>query len=155
MTISFSLNGKPVTAELDPRLSLMDYLREIGLYSVKHGCDHGECGSCTVLLDGIAVNSCLIMLHAVDGRTVETLEGLMNYGEITPLQQSFIDHGAIQCGYCTPAQVLTAEALLRGNPEPSEAQVRDAMSGVLCRCTGYFKPVEAVLGFGNKEGDQR
>lgn len=153
MKINFTLNGVAVADDVHPGMTLMDYLREKNCYSVKHGCDHGECGACTVIINGKAINSCLVMIHSVEGATVETMEGLMEYGKVTPLQQSFIDHGAIQCGYCTPAMVMTAEALLRVKPEPSEDEVRDAMSGVLCRCTGYFKPVEAVVNFAKKEGE--
>jgi len=152
MIVTFTLNKQVVSDDIHPGMTLLDYLREKNLYSVKHGCDHGECGSCTVILNGKAVNGCLVMIHSVEGCEVETMEGLMEYGKITPLQQSFIDHGAIQCGYCTPAMVMTAEALLRNNPDPKESEVRDAMSGVLCRCTGYFKPVEAVLTFSKKGG---
>jgi len=149
--VTFKLNNQTITDTVHPGMTLLDYLREKNYYSVKHGCDHGECGACSVLVDGKALNACLVLVHWVEGKSVETLEGMMHYGEITPLQQAFIDHGAIQCGFCTPAMVITSEALLRENPNPTEADVRDAMSGVLCRCTGYFKPVEAVVKFAKKE----
>lgn len=137
MKVSFRLNGKSVKPEVLPGLTLLEFLRANGIFSVKHGCDHGECGACAVLMNGKTQNACLILMHTVDGKEVETLEGLS-------LQQRFLEEGAIQCGYCTPGMILSAEALLRENRNPTEDEIRDALAGNLCRCTGYIKPVEAV-----------
>jgi aerobic-type carbon monoxide dehydrogenase small subunit (CoxS/CutS family) len=144
VNVCFTLNGKRVAAEIAAGETLLDFLRARGVYSVKRGCDHGECGTCTVLIDGKAVNACLILMFTIAGKTVETVEGLTPRDKLHPLQQRFLDAGAIQCGYCTPGMLLAAEALLREHPDPSPAEIRDALSGVLCRCTGYVKPVEAV-----------
>ncbi|MEW6278476.1 MAG: (2Fe-2S)-binding protein, partial [Candidatus Eremiobacterota bacterium] len=111
----------------------------------KHGCETGECGTCTVLIDGKSINSCIYLAAQAHGRTILTVEGLGTPQDLHPLQQAFVETGAVQCGYCTPAMVLAAHELLTQNPDPTEADVRDALSGQLCRCTGYVKPVEAVL----------
>jgi aerobic-type carbon monoxide dehydrogenase small subunit (CoxS/CutS family) len=145
MKTEFTLNGAPCQAEVEPGVVLLDYLRSQGLMSVKHGCEDGECGACTVLLDGVAVNACLLLVAQVHGRSVETTEVLGSHGDLHPLQDSFLEEGAVQCGYCTPAMLLAAEALLRQKPHPTEPEIRDALSGVLCRCTGYVKPVRAIL----------
>jgi len=144
MQVSFILNGQPLIADFLPGQTLMEYLRKIGIVSVKHGCDHGECGACTVLIDNKAYNSCLILLHTLQGKTVLTSEGLGNVSNLHPLQQSFVEHGAIQCGYCTPGMVLSAHALLLQNPNPTQEEIKDALAGNLCRCTGYVKPIESV-----------
>lgn len=153
MQLNFTLNNKPQTWDVTPNETLLEALRRHAVFSVKHGCETGECGACTVQLDGVPVTSCTMLAVQADGRSVGTTEALGEHPEqgwkhtdgLHPLQQAFIEAGAIQCGYCTPAQLLTAEALLKENPRPTEAEVRDALSGVLCRCTGYAKPVEAVL----------
>ena len=144
MQVNFTLNKKPVEAQCKPGETLFDYLRSHDIYSVKNGCDHGECGACTVLINGEAVNSCLVLVGTLGGKEVETLESLGNKSELHPLQKSFIEEGAIQCGYCTPGMIMAAEALLRKNAKPGEEEIRDALAGVLCRCTGYVKPVKAV-----------
>ncbi len=146
MDISLTLNGEHVTWVVGPRDRLLDVLRREGLFSVKHGCETGECGACAVLLDGKPVVTCTLLAAQADGHRLETVESLSRPGQpLHVIQQAFVDTGAIQCGYCTPAMVMAALALLRRSPDPSEAEVRDTLSGVLCRCTGFVKPVLAVL----------
>lgn len=154
MQITLTINQQEKTFEIHPSDTLLKVLRREGYFSVKFGgCSEGECGSCTVLLDGIPVNSCCMLAAQADGHVVETVEGLGEHPEhgwktsrgLHPIQQAMVESGAIQCGYCTPAMVLAAKSLLEKNPNPSETEVRDALSGILCRCTGYVKPVEAVL----------
>jgi len=131
---------------VEPRQTLLDTLRyDLGLTGTKEGCGNGNCGTCTVLLDGQAVNSCLLFAIEVEGQDITTIEGLYQGGELHPLQQAFIDEGAVQCGFCTPGVILTAKALLDSNPHPTEVQVREAIAGNLCRCTGYDKIVRAIL----------
>ncbi len=144
--IKFKLNGKPASVIVEDNLTLLEMLRmKLRITSVKRGCEVGECGACTVLLDGKPVLSCLTLASSVAGREVTTIEGLMPGGKLHPIQEAFLKVGAIQCGYCTPGMVLTAKALLDDNPKPSEAEVRRAIEGNLCRCTGYTKIVEAVM----------
>lgn len=145
MKVQIDVNGKPLIRDIPANESLLDFLRGEGFFSVKHGCETGECGACAVLLEGKAVNSCILLAAQADGKSVVTLEALGSAERLHPLQQAFVDAGAIQCGYCTPAMILVAKALLDENPDPSESDVRDALAGTLCRCTGYVKPVEAVL----------
>ncbi len=145
MLISLTLNGRPQTLTCQPHEALLTVLRRAGLWSVKHGCETGECGACSLLFDGKLVPSCVLFAAQADGHTLETVEALASGQSVHVLQQAFIDAGAIQCGYCTPAMLLAAKGLLETEPRPTEAQVRDALSGVLCRCTGYKKPVEAIL----------
>jgi putative selenate reductase molybdopterin-binding subunit len=154
MVVEFTLNGSQIAVEIPANTTVLSLLREtMGLFGVKHGCETGECGACTILLNGIPVNSCVILAPQIQGCTVETIEPVGEHPEqgwrlskgLDPLQQAFVETGAIQCGYCTPAMILAARALLRRNPSPTEADVREALSGVLCRCTGYLKPVQAVL----------
>jgi len=144
MNTRFILNGRTIEVNGHPGQSLLEYLRENGLCSVKYGCDHGECGACTVLIDDLAVNSCLILVNTLAGKSIETLEFLNKDRSLTDLQEKFISAGAIQCGYCTPGMLLSMEALIRKNPVPSDEEVRDSLAGNLCRCTGYVKPVEAM-----------
>jgi len=122
----------------------MDYLRMQGLASVKHGCETGECGACTVLVDDKSMNACLLLLPVVEGTTVETLESLGDHESLHRIQEQFLSEGATQCGYCTPAMIMSVESLVRRNPKPSQADIRDALAGTLCRCTGYVKPVIAA-----------
>jgi carbon-monoxide dehydrogenase small subunit len=144
--IALTVNGVRHEAQAEPNVTLLEFLREtLGLTGVKEGCGVGECGTCLVLLDGRPVNSCLMLLADADGRDVETIEGLVHEGEPTLLQCAFIEAGAIQCGYCTPAMVLAAEALLRENPNPDDLEVREALAGVLCRCGTYPKVLNAVM----------
>ena len=145
MELRLTVNGQPRQWTIAPGDLLLDVLRREGFFGVKRGCEKGECGSCTVLVDGQAVNSCLMFAAKAEGCDVLTIEGLAQDARLHPVQEAFLDHGAAQCGFCTPGMILAAKALLDRNPEPSEAEVREAMAGVLCRCTGYVKPVEAVL----------
>lgn len=144
ISIRLTINGEEKTLTVHRGETLLDALRNASYVSVKHGCKTGDCGSCTVLLDGKPVHSCQLRAADVAGRRVETLEGLAPPGQLHPIQQAFIETGAIQCGYCTPAQVLTAKALLDRNPNPTEEEIREALGGVLCRCTGYVKIIQAV-----------
>ena len=144
-TVEMWANGERRKAHAEARTTLLDLLREQGLRGVKHGCETGECGACTVLLDGRPVLACLTLALRAEGRQVQTVEGLGTPDALHPVQQAFVDTGAIQCGYCTPAMELCAKALLEAVPRPTEDEVRDALAGCLCRCTGYVKPVEAVL----------
>ncbi len=144
--ISFMLNGDAVQAEVDANLTLLRLLREdLGLTGTKEGCGMGDCGACTVLLNGMAVNSCIFPAMEVEGKTVVTIEGLAGpNGDLHPIQKAFIKHGAIQCGFCTPGMVLSAKALLDENPHPTEEEIRTSIAGNLCRCTGYVQIVEAI-----------
>jgi carbon-monoxide dehydrogenase small subunit len=144
--MTLHVNGKPrqVTARADA--FLIDVLRDqLALTGTKNGCGMGECGACTVLLDGAPVFSCLTLAIEAQGREITTIEGLAKNGQLDPLQRAFVEHGGVQCGFCTPGMILAARALLDENPRPTEADVRRALSGNLCRCTGYTKIVEAVL----------
>ncbi|MCF8034731.1 MAG: (2Fe-2S)-binding protein [Desulfarculaceae bacterium] len=144
--LSFKLNGREVSLSVAPDTLLVDLLREgLGLTGTKAGCREGECGACTVLLDGTPMNSCLLPAVKAQGREVTTIEGLEKTdGSLEPLQEAFMGEGAAQCGFCTPAMILTATALLKNNPDPDEGEIRHALSGVICRCTGYRKIVQAV-----------
>jgi aerobic-type carbon monoxide dehydrogenase small subunit (CoxS/CutS family) len=144
--LAFQLNGRAVQASISPDTLLADLLRDVlGLKGTKIGCREGECGACTVLLEGQPVNSCILPALKVQGRAVVTIEGLTRAdGSLDPLQQAFVETGAVQCGFCTPGMILNAKALLTENPKPDEAEIRRALSGVLCRCTGYQKIVQAV-----------
>ncbi len=144
--LSFKLNGKTVDVAVGPGTLLVDLLREdFGLTGTKVGCREGECGACTVLVDGEAYNSCLMPALKVQGREVTTIEGLQKAdGSLDPIQEAFMDAGAAQCGFCTPGMIMSAKALLDSNPNPEENEIRKALSGVLCRCTGYRKIVQAV-----------
>ena len=145
MQVNFTLNGRAVSVLARPTQTLLELLREdLGVVSVKYGCNTGDCGVCTVLLDGEAVRSCLLLVPMVKGRRVETLESLGRPGRLHPIQQAFLDAGATQCGYCTPGMLLTVKAFLDRNPDPDREQILEALSGNLCRCTGYVKIVDAV-----------
>jgi carbon-monoxide dehydrogenase small subunit len=149
MLLSFEVNGVHRELDVDPAARLIDVLRgELGLTGVKEGCGEGECGACTVLIDDQAVNSCLVLAPQVRGKRVLTVEGLARDGELDVLQRQFIDHGAVQCGFCTPGMLLSAKALLLANPQPSEQEIRLALAGNLCRCTGYAAIVAAVTAAG-------
>jgi len=145
MKIRFALNGREVSIETDAETRLLDILREdFHLTGTKEGCGEGECGACTVLLDGLPVNSCLIPAPQVEGRDVLTIEGLAEGNHLHPLQAAFVEHGAVQCGFCTPGFVLSAYALLRSNSSPTDEEILTTLEGNLCRCTGYGKIVAAV-----------
>ncbi len=142
--IKFELNGEPCQAQADGKEKLLDFLRNLSMSSVKCGCREGDCGMCTVLLDGKPVRSCMLTAEAAQGHQITTLEGLAQQGELHPLQEAFIETDGVQCGFCTPAQILTAKALLDQSPDPTDDEVREALSGVLCRCTGFVQIVEGV-----------
>ncbi|MBW8637526.1 (2Fe-2S)-binding protein [Hoeflea sp. WL0058] len=144
--ISVEINGVPVSRSVPAETLLIDFLRDdLGLRSVKLSCDMEICGACTVLVDDLPVSSCTTLAADVDGAAVTTVEGLITDGALDPLQQAFIDHGAVQCGFCTPGFILAAKALLLRNPSPTRAEIVSALDGNICRCTGYTKIVEAVL----------
>ena len=146
-----NVNDEFYEVAVEPHRTLLEVLRDtLGLTGTKKGCDEGECGACTVLIDGEAVLSCLLLAVEAQGKRITTIEGLAKDGQLHPLQQAFIDHGAIQCGFCTPGVILSAKALLDRNPKPTEAEVRAAIAGNLCRCTGYVKSVEAILAASEK-----
>jgi len=143
--ICFILNGQKMEIEVEPSLLLIDMLRNrLGLTGTKMGCGEGECGACTVLLDGKTVNSCLILARQVEGHEVLTVEGLGTYDKLHPLQDAFIAEGAVQCGFCTPGMLLSAKSLLDENPQPTRNQIAKHISGNLCRCTGYVKIINAI-----------
>ena len=143
--IRVKVNGELHTRVVPSRRTLLDFVREdLNLTGTKEGCDSGDCGACTVLLDGKPVNSCLVLAVEADNREVITVEGLMDGNGLHPLQQAFIDEGATQCGYCSPGMLMTAKGLLDGNPHPSRAEIQKAIAGNLCRCTGYERIISAI-----------
>jgi carbon-monoxide dehydrogenase small subunit len=144
--IEFDLNGHKTSVTTAPNRTLLEVLRDdFGLTGAKDACGgEGECGACTVFMDGKLVNSCMVFIGQVDGRAVVTIEGIAGSNELHPLQKAFVEAGAVQCGYCTPGAILSAKALLDRNPQPSETEIRESLSGNLCRCTGYTKMVAAV-----------
>ena len=145
MPVTFSVNGEEVDLYIPPNRTLLDVLREdLELTGTKEGCGEGVCGSCTVLCDGVPIRSCITLALEVEGKEITTVEGLGAHGDPDPLQQAFIDHGAVQCGFCTPGMLLSTRGLLNRNPAPSEGEIRRGISGNICRCTGYAKIVEAV-----------
>ena len=145
VTVTLSINGEPVTAKVDARLTLLDFLRERArLTGTKKGCNRGECGTCTLLVDGRRVNACMILIASVDGRGVTTIEGLGAEGELHPVQQAFIDHDAFQCGFCTPGQIMSALGCINEGHANEPSEIREWMSGNLCRCSAYPQIVAAV-----------
>ena len=145
MNVRFTLNGRPAAVDAPPAARLLDVLRgALGLTGTKEGCGEGECGSCTVLLDGAPVNACLVLFGQAEGRAVTTVEGLGDPAHLSPLQEAFVKEGGAQCGICTPGFLVSAEALLAAIPQPGETDIREALAGNLCRCTGYQRIVEAV-----------
>jgi aerobic-type carbon monoxide dehydrogenase small subunit (CoxS/CutS family) len=143
--ISFDMNGEETEVAFAPHKTLLEVLREdLALTGTKHGCELGECGTCAVLLDGRSVLSCLVLTLDVEGRSVTTVEGMAENGRLHPLQETFADTGAAQCGYCTPGFMLVAKELLAHNPKPTRDEIKEALAGNLCRCTGYIKIYEAV-----------
>lgn len=150
-SLILQVNQKEYELEIPAQRTLLEVLRDdLNLTGTKQGCGSGECGACTVLLDGEPVNSCLILALQVNGRSITTIEGISQNGELDEVQKAFISHGAIQCGFCTPGMVLSAKALLNKNAHPTEREVREALAGNFCRCTGYQKVIEAVLSLGRK-----
>ena len=143
--ISFNLHGEDIQVLAEPNRTLLDLLRDdLGLTGTKKGCEAGECGACTVMLDGRPVNSCITLAAEVEGCRVITVEGVAQDGQLSPLQRQFIDKWAFQCGYCTAGMIMSAKALLERNPHPTELEIREAIEGNLCRCTGYVKIIEAI-----------
>lgn len=143
--IQVHVNGEAHEVAVEPQATLLEVLREeLGLTGTKEGCGTGECGSCTVLVDGSPILSCLTLAADCEGRAIQTVEGLTPEGKLTPLQEAFVDAGAVQCGFCTPGMVLSATALLRENPRPALPEIEKALEGNLCRCTGYNKIVDAI-----------
>jgi len=144
--IDFELNGLPTTVDVEPYINLVDMLRDhLDIKSVKKGCEQGECGACTLLLDGNPVASCLVLAPQVEGRHVTTLEGLEKNPLMVDLREAFVENGAVQCGFCTPGMLMSAYALLRDNPHPTEQEVKRGIEGNICRCTGFTKILEAIL----------
>lgn len=144
-SLVLKVNGESHALQVEPHRSLLDVLREeLGLTGTKKGCDAGDCGACTVLLDGAPVNACLVLAVQADGREVSTIEGVARDGQLHPLQEAFIEHGAAQCGFCTPGILMNSIALLRETPSPTRTEIQEALSGNLCRCTGYVQIIEAI-----------
>jgi aerobic carbon-monoxide dehydrogenase small subunit len=144
-TVNVGVNGQAYEREVDARMLLIHFLRDVLDLTGSHiGCDTGNCGACSILVDGTLVKSCMMLAIQADGAKIETVEGLAQDGELTALQQSFSDHHALQCGYCTPGMLMSATALLRANPHPSEQEIRKGIQGNICRCTGYVNIVEAI-----------
>ena len=154
INIRMNVNGKDYDLEVDEDKRLLDVLREdLGFTGVKEGCSEGECGACTIIMDGYTVNSCLVMAFQAHGSTIVTIEGLVKDGKLDPVQRSFIYKGATQCGYCTPGFIVSARALLNKVKNPTREEIREAISGNLCRCTGYNKIVEAIEEAGRYEDE--
>ena len=154
MRIAITINGYERMFDVEPNKLLLNLLRdELYLTGTKYGCGIGECGACTVLLDGEPVLSCMIMAVDVDGMRVDTIEGVADGDKLDPIQEAFIDEGAIQCGFCTPGYIMTTKALLRENPDPTEEEIREYLKGNLCRCTGYVNIVKAVQSAAKKMRD--
>lgn len=144
-TITVTVNGIRERIDIQPNLTLLQMLREkLALTGTKNGCEAGECGACTVLVDGKPVNSCMMLAIEADGREILTVEGLAPEGQLSPLQEAFVEHNAVQCGFCTPGMLMSAHALLKRNPSPSEEQIKQALVGNLCRCTGYVRIIRAI-----------
>lgn len=155
--LTMIVNGQQVELQVDPRQRLIDVLRDnLFLTGTKEGCSEGECGACTVIIDGQIVNSCLVMALQCESKSITTIEGLTNKAELHPIQKAFLDNGAVQCGYCTPGMILATKALLENNPNPSSKEIKVGLSGNLCRCTGYsniFKAVDAAAKAGEKANE--
>lgn len=152
--ITLTVNGDTYTAVVKANTLLVNVLRdELNLTGTKKGCEMGDCGSCTVLLDGKPVDSCIILAVEADGHEITTIEGVARHGELDKLQESFVDNAAVQCGYCTPGMILSAKALLTANPNPTEPEIRKAIAGNLCRCTGYVNIVKAIQAAAGEEAE--
>lgn len=143
--IQITINEKIYNIEINPNMRLLDLLRDkLGLIGTKEGCGEGECGACTVIMDGESVNSCMVMAFQANGSEILTIEGLEKDGELHPLQRAYMEEGSVQCGFCIPGMIMSTKALLDKNPEPSRDEIREGMSGNLCRCTGYNKAIDAA-----------
>lgn len=154
--IRLTVNGESYTVAVQPAESLLDVLRDkLGLTGTKKGCNLGSCGACTIIMDGKTVNACLVLAVEANDREVLTIEGLANGGRLHPIQEAFIQYGAVQCGYCTAGMIMSAKALLDENPEPTEEEIRRAIAGNLCRCTGYVKIVDAIKKASELDSDRR
>ena len=152
IVINIRVNGRAYRVATAPHRTLLEVVREdLHLTGAKEGCGTGDCGACSMIVDGKLINSCLVLAPEVDGAEITTIEGLAEDGRLHPLQQAFIDHGAVQCGYCIPGMILAAKALLDANPHPTEGEIRRAIAGNLCRCTGYAKVVEAIAAVAREE----
>ncbi len=145
MMFEATINGRPVRWHLRPHEFLTELLRRQGLIGTKRGCESGDCGACTVLLDGREVNSCIVLAAQASGHDIVTIEGLTDAGKLGDVQQAYVDAGAVQCGFCTPGMVVATHALLENKPSPGRDDAKEALAGHLCRCTGYVKPIEAIL----------
>jgi carbon-monoxide dehydrogenase small subunit len=155
MKISFELNGKDVTVETRPNQTLVDLLRdELGVTSVKKGCEQGECGACTVMVDGVAVTSCIVLAPQVEGRKVTTLDGLEDDPLMEKLRAAYVENGAVQCGFCTPGMLISSYALLKVNPKPTQEEVKIGIEGNICRCTGYTKIIAAIHDAAERMSDE-
>jgi carbon-monoxide dehydrogenase small subunit len=149
--VKLTVNGEACKVEVENRRTLLEVLREdLQLRGTKKICDMGECGSCTVLLDGMAVNSCLVLARDAHGHEVQTIEGMAQGGNLHPIQEAFVSKGAVQCGFCTPGMIMTTKALLEKNSNPTEVEVKTAIAGNLCRCTGYVRIIDAILSTANR-----
>jgi carbon-monoxide dehydrogenase small subunit len=149
--ITLTVNGDAYAVHVEPNRTLLDVLRDdLGLTGTNRGCNQGDCGACTVHLDGKAMNACLVLALDADGSKITTIEGLADGGRLHPIQRAFVDEGAVQCGYCTPGMIMTAAALLDAHPAPTDEQIRDGIEGNLCRCTGYESIVRAIRAAGRK-----
>lgn len=149
--VSINVNGINYTKDIDPSIRLIDFLRDdLKLKGTKEGCGEGECGACTVIVNGKAINSCLMLASSADGKNVITIEGVSDKDKLHPIQEAFMETGAVQCGYCTPGMILSAKALLDKKPNASEEEIKVSLSGNLCRCTGYKKIIQAVMLAGDK-----
>jgi putative selenate reductase molybdopterin-binding subunit len=155
MQLRVQVNGQPMEWSIAPGELLLDLLRRQGYFGVKRGCGEGECGACTVLVDGKPVNSCLVFAAQTEGCDILTVEGVAHGERLDPLQEAFLDHGAVQCGFCTSGMILSAKALLERSPNATAEEVTEVMAGHYCRCTGYLKPVEAVLAVASKKRGKR
>ncbi len=144
-SVEIVVNGERHHLTVGSEMTLLEVLRDrLGLKGVKEGCSKGECGACTVLVDGRPVNSCLLLAVEADGKEIITIEGVERDGQLNPIQEEFIEHGAVQCGFCTPGMIISAKYLIENNPDPSEEEIREAISGNLCRCTGYVRIISAI-----------
>ncbi|TEU08529.1 (2Fe-2S)-binding protein [Candidatus Bathyarchaeota archaeon] len=155
MKVAFELNGKDVTVETRPNQTLVDLLRdELGVTSVKKGCEQGECGACTLMVDGVAVTSCIVLAPQVEGRKVTTLDGLEDDPLMEKLRAAYVENGAVQCGFCTPGMLISSYALLKVNPKPTQEEVKIGIEGNICRCTGYTKIIAAIHDAAERMSDE-
>jgi len=154
--LTCTVNGEEVSSLIDPTISLLNFLRkELKLFGTKEGCGEGECGACTVIMNGVAVNSCLVLALEAEGAHITTVEGLSLNGELSVLQQEFMKYDALQCGFCTPGMLMSSRALLDRNPDPTEEEIKEAIAGNFCRCTGYVPIVQAVAAAAKSEKEGR